>query len=117
MSSTTTEITPQALVELVVPDLATLTDAQVAGLVCVWGSSEEQLTDEAAVDLGERMTELTGSTSPMRWFPRGCRAHVGEQAYEALFAHTMERCEQCRDSETCDIGQALLRLFMRRGWL
>jgi hypothetical protein len=115
--STTTEITPQAIAELAVPDLATLTDAQVAGRACVWDRSEENLTDETAVDLGERMTGVHGTMSPMRWFPRGCRRHVAEYAYLALFDHTLEKCEQCRASETCDIGRALLRLFLRRGWL
>jgi hypothetical protein len=117
MSSTTTEITPQAIAELAVPDLATLTDAQVEGRVCVWDHHEEPLTGEVAVDLGERMAELDGSTSPMRWFPRGCRRHVSEYAYLALFDHTLENCEQCRGSDTCDIGRALLRLSLRRGWL
>jgi hypothetical protein len=113
----TTEITPQAIAELAVPDLAALTDAQVEGRVCVWDRHEEPLTGEMAVDLGERMTEVDGTTSPMRWFPRGCRRHVGEHAYLALFDHTLETCESCRGSDTCDIGRALLRLFLRRGWL
>ena len=105
------------IAELTIPDLATLTDAQVEGRVCVWDRHEEPLTGEAAVDLGERMTELGGTESPMRWFPRGCRRHIGEHAYLALFNHTIERCDRCRASETCDVGAALLRLFLRRGWL
>jgi hypothetical protein len=115
--STTTEITPQAIAELAVPDLATLTDAQVEGRVCVWDRHEEPLTGEAAVDLGERMAGVDGTMSPMRWFPRGCRRHVSEHAYLALFDHTLERCKSCRGSDTCLIGRALLRLFLRRGWL
>ena len=117
MSQTATEISPRAIAQLTVPDLATLTDAQVEGRVCVWDRHEEPLTGETAVDLGERMTELGGTESPMRWFPRGCRRHVAERAYLALFDHTLDRCQPCRDSKTCDIGNALLRLFLRRGWL
>ena len=115
--STAAETIPRAIAELVLPDLGTLTDAQVEGRVCVWDRHEEPLTGELAVDLGERMAEVDGTTSPMRWFPRGCRRHVGEHAYVALFDHTLERCESCRVSDTCDVGRALLRLFLRRGWL
>ncbi|MFH9013953.1 hypothetical protein ACH4C6_21560 [Streptomyces sp. NPDC017943] len=115
--SSTTEVTPQAIAELAVPDLATLTDEQVQGRVCVWDRHEDVLTGESAVDLGERMTELAGTSSPMRWFPRGCRRHVAEQAYVALFEHTLEHCRECRGSDTCPIGAALLRLHLRRGWL
>ncbi|MGW5130340.1 hypothetical protein [Streptomyces sp. NPDC004135] len=121
MSSTTAGPTSQAMAQaigqLAVPDLATLTDAQVEGRVCVWDRNEEPLTGESAFDLGERLTEVEGTESPMRWFPRGCRMHVTEYAYLGLFEHTLERCEQCKASETCEVGAALLRLFLRRGWL
>ncbi|PNG20317.1 hypothetical protein [Streptomyces cahuitamycinicus] len=117
MSSTTAGTTPRAIAELAVPDLATLTDAQVEGRVCVWDRHEEPLTGEMAVDLGERMADVDGTASPMRWFPRGCRRHVGEYSYLALFDHTLEKCEPCKGSKTCDTGKALLRLFLRRGWL
>lgn len=122
MSSDTAAVTPLdvaklAIAELTMPDLATLTDAQIEGRVCVWDRHEEPLTGELAVDLGERMAEVSGTASPMRWFPRSCRQHVGEHAYVALFNHTLETCEPCRDSETCATGGALLRLFLRRGWL
>jgi hypothetical protein len=117
MSSTTTEVTSRAIAELAVPDLATLTDAQVEGRVCVWGRHEEALPGERAVDLGERLAEVDGTMSPMRWFPRGCRRHTAEQAYVALFEHTLDSCKECRDSDTCAVGNALLRLSLRRGWL
>ncbi|MFF7313329.1 hypothetical protein [Streptomyces sp. NPDC008137] len=128
MSTTTTEEPHSRAVKLLaVPDLATLTDAQVAGRVCVWGSGEDPLTGASAVDLGERLTELSGSTSPMRWFPRSCPLHAGERAMRALFTHCEEDCEQCgrrtdkragdgiTQETSCEVGIVLRRLAFRKG--
>lgn len=72
-----------------------------------------------------RMKRLDGEYD---WHPRGCPEHVAHAAYERLFGHCMEDCEQCgRTEETvvdgivqetsCEVGVALRRLVIRRGRL
>lgn len=125
MTITESEITPaaQALALLALPSLDELTDDQVRGVTCVWDGAEAPLTDEDAVVLGpRRMRRLHGHYD---WHPRGCREHVGQEALMALFHHCMEHCPECgaRDVNgvalegSCAVGDALLRLHMRKGQL
>ncbi|MFJ5728812.1 hypothetical protein [Streptomyces paradoxus] len=117
MSSTQTEITPvqQALALLTPPSLDGLTDDQASGFTCVWDSSEKPLAEDQAVDLG-------------RQHLRGCPEHVAREAYEALFRHCMEDCEDCGRTEeqvkdgvvqenSCEVGVTLRRLVIRKGRL
>lgn len=97
---------------LELPSLDGLTDEQVRGVVCAWDCNEERLTVETAVDLGERMSPLSGSTSPVRWFPRACHRHVGEAAYLALFGHAPE-CERCKVDPDCPFAVAVRQLMRR----
>jgi hypothetical protein len=100
----------EALALLALPDLDGLTDGQTRGAICVWGRDEDRLTPETAVDLGEHLSPLRGSTSQMRWFPRACNACTGEAAFRALHEHA-PTCEQCvDDASRCEIGRALWRL-------
>jgi hypothetical protein len=128
VSSAHTGTTPveQALAILAFPSIDGLTEDQVRGFTCVWDSSEKPLTKDAAVDLGpRRIKRLDGECD---WHPRGCPEHVARAAYEKLFGHCMEDCEQCgRTEETvvdgvvqeasCEVGVALRRLVIRRGRL
>ncbi|MET9965653.1 hypothetical protein ABZZ80_06930 [Streptomyces sp. NPDC006356] len=111
----------QALALLALPSLDQLTEDQVRGRTCVWDSTEAPLTDEAAIDLGPRsMRRLDGHYD---WHPRGCRKHVSQEALLALFLHCMEHCKECgaRDADgaalegSCAVGDALLRIHMRKG--
>jgi hypothetical protein len=63
---------PAAGPALGLPAFEELTDSQVRGAVCVWGT--EQLTAETAVDLGEQ------SGPDGRWWPRACRQHAADRA-------------------------------------
>lgn len=101
--------TVDALGLLALPSLDDLTDRQVRGTTCVWDSA--LLTTETAVDLGERMSALSGTTSPMRWFPRACHRCVHTAAYAALMDHA-PLCEQCVDEAAgCDTAVGLRRLM------
>jgi hypothetical protein len=108
---TTAQSATEALALLPLPDLDGLTDEQARGAVCVWDATEPPLTGDVAVDLGEHMSPLEGTISPMRWFPRGCRRHVHDAAHRVLMDHA-PRCEQCVENVAdCDTGRALLRLM------
>ena len=113
-SSDTTE-TEDALALLPLPDLDGLTDDQTRGATCVWCPVDSPpLTVETAIDLGEHMSLLSGSTSPMRWFPRSCRAHAAHAALKALHDHAPS-CEQCTDDPACcEIGRVLRRVSLGR---
>lgn len=100
-----------ALALLALPALDGLTDDQTRGAICVWDRHEDRLTAETAVDLGEHMSPLNGSTSLMRWFPRGCRHHTGQAALRALHEHA-PMCEPCVDNAAeCETGRALRRII------
>src|SRR5262249_42325103 len=83
VSSGVQEIPPDVLVVLALPPLDALTDGQRRGATCVWHGGE-RLTGERAVALGEHMSPLRGSTSPMRWFPRACHTCVADRAHHGL---------------------------------
>jgi hypothetical protein len=105
------EIPRAVLAVLALPGLDGLTDDQTRGATCVWHGGE-RLTGETAVDLGEHMSPLHGSTSPMRWYPRACRACIADRAHRKLFAHTAT-CKACTGDDTtgrCAIGKGLHRL-------
>ncbi|MDG9717389.1 hypothetical protein [Streptomyces sp. DH24] len=107
-ASTTYEIPAEVLEVLALPSLDRLTDDQVRGADCVW--CRERLTAETAVALGEHMSPLSGTTSPMRWFPRACREDTANRAHAALFTHS-PMCEQCVDEAgRCEVGLWLYRL-------
>lgn len=55
---------------LELPPLDTVTADQSHGKTGVRGG--EELTIETAIALGERLSPLSGTTSPMRWFRRAC---------------------------------------------
>jgi hypothetical protein len=100
----------EVLALLTLPDLDHLTDAQTRGAVCVWDRAEDRLTAETAIDLGEHMSDVAGTESPMRWYPRACRYHIGRAALRALHEHA-PMCEPCvDDAERCETGRALRRL-------
>lgn len=100
-----------ALSLLLLPALDGLSDDQTRGAVCVWGRDEDRLTAETAVHFGEHLSSLHGSTSPMRWFPRGCKACTGVAAFRALYEHAPV-CKQCvEEAENCETGRALWRLI------
>ena len=111
----TSEDIEDALALLPLPDLDGLTDDQTRGATCVWCPVDSPpLTVETAIDLGEHMSLLSGSTSPMRWFPRSCRDCTAAYALRALHDHVL-RCEQCTDNPACcDVGRVLRRLSLRR---
>lgn len=93
---------------LPLPDLNTRTDDQTRGKTCVYDGIP--LTPQTAVDLGERMSPLNGSTSLMRWFPRACPGCIREAAAGAVRDHA-GRCEQCvDDASRCGTRMGLERL-------
>ncbi|MEU1272948.1 hypothetical protein [Streptomyces sp. NPDC005799] len=101
--------TIDALALLALPSLDKLTDEQTKGRACV--RDGVPLLPGQPVDLGERMSELSGSSSPMRWFPRACRTCVHGLAYSTLLDHAPS-CEQCVDNAAgCETGAALHRLM------
>lgn len=107
---TSEDTTQHALALLDVPELDDLTDDQTKGRTCIWCHEE---LDAADVDLGERMSPLSGSTSPMRWFPRADSACVYVHAMRALHNHA-PGCQPCAKSATmddCPSGRGLRRLM------
>lgn len=109
MQPSTTTI--EALALLAVPALDDLTDDQTRGAICVWDRNETRLTAETAIDLGVHSSTLTGSTTPMTWFPRACRHHTGQAALSALHEHA-PTCEPCvNNAEQCDTGRVLRRII------
>ncbi|MFE2046795.1 hypothetical protein ACFXAZ_38950 [Streptomyces sp. NPDC059477] len=105
MTRTAHDITGEAAEVLALPPLASLTADQARGAVCVWDATEQPLTGQAAVDLGERQDD------GVHWFPRACPQHTGEQAYRALHDHA-PACRPCiRDAGSCPVGIALRRLM------
>jgi hypothetical protein len=110
MQSSSPGSTAEALALLVLPALDGLTDEQVRGAVCVWDRNERPLSAETAVDVGERMDKLPGTSSSMRWFPRACQPHTEQAALRALHEHA-PMCEPCVDNAAeCETGRALNRL-------
>ncbi|WP_329336031.1 hypothetical protein OG252_12945 [Streptomyces sp. NBC_01352] len=90
----------KVLALLPLPDLNTRTDDQTRGATCVYDGVP--LAPTAAVNLGERMSPLNGSTSLMRWFPRACPGCVQKAATAAVREHA-GNCEQCvDDASRCD---------------
>jgi hypothetical protein len=109
VSSVIQEIQSDVLAVLALPPLDGLTDDQTRGATCVWHGGE-RLTGERAVYLGEHMSPLRGSTSPMRWFPRACHTCVADRAHHGLFAHCAT-CKDCADEAgQCEMGRGLYRL-------
>ena len=109
--STVHEIPPEVLALVPLPDVEEMTDDQTRGRTCVWGG--EQLHGGTAIDLGERLEPMAGSSSlnGVRLFLRGCPACTHQQAHRALLDHA-SACEQCVDDATqCDIGRGLNRLM------
>ncbi|MEU9338058.1 hypothetical protein AB0D49_33685 [Streptomyces sp. NPDC048290] len=78
MSSTVHDIPPGVLDLLALPLLECLTDAQTRGAVCVWDPTEDPLTVETAIDLGERQH------NDSHWFPRACRQHTEQRMQTPL---------------------------------
>jgi hypothetical protein len=115
MSSMAVEVPANVLEVLALPALETLADARVRGAACTWCG--DQLTGETAVDLGEQLTPLAGTTSPMRWFPRACRTCVADRAHRGLFAHapSCALCTSEKKSADCIVGRGLYRL-LRNCW-
>lgn len=111
MSSTVHDVPPEVLALLQLPDVASMTDDQTRGAACVWGG--EQLQTRTAIDLGERLEPMSGSTSltGVRLFPRACGLCTGRAALRALHEHA-PRCEQCvADASRCPEGLGLRRLM------
>lgn len=103
------EVSAAVLEVLALPALHGLRDEQVRGASCVW-CGYRPLNAENAVDLGEQMSPLPGSASPMRWYPRACRPCVADRAHRGLFAHS-PMCEQCIDEAgVCEVARGLYRL-------
>ncbi|WP_203635222.1 hypothetical protein [Streptomyces sp. SID10815] len=97
-----TDIPPEVLAVLVLPDPADMVEDMRRGALCVWCTT--LLTLESAVDLGE----LKGSVG--RWWPRSCPACVAGRAHRGLYAH-VPQCEQCVDEAAlCPVGRVLYRL-------
>lgn len=104
MSSAVHDIPAEAF-GLLLPPADALTDAQARGAVCVWDAAEQPLPTGTAVDLGERQDD------GVRWFPRACPTHTGQQAYRALMDHA-PTCGQCTgDADNCPTGVGLRRLL------
>jgi hypothetical protein len=109
MTTSTTEIPPEVLEALALPDLAGLDEDRASGRACVW--ERERLTIETAVDLGEQLAPADSeSVIGQRWFPRSCHAHLAERAYDALFTHS-RGCADCDRPEGCEVGRGLNRLL------
>jgi hypothetical protein len=90
---------------LAVPAFNGLTQDQARGITCVWGGTV--LTDETAVDLGERLVRRPGER--VGWYPRACRPCALRQAMDALVAHS-QSCERCTDGlDLCAQGLGLVR--------
>ncbi|MGW5126667.1 hypothetical protein ACWEQ7_21955 [Streptomyces sp. NPDC004069] len=106
---------PAAVLELLkLPALDGLRDAQVRGRECFWCKERRPLTAETAVDLGQQLSPVAGTSSPMRWYPRACRPCTIDRAYPALLGH-LRMCEQCVDNtEVCEVG-SVLRWLVKEG--
>lgn len=105
------DIPPEVLALLPLPDVEAMTDDQTRGATCVWGG--ERLRSDAAIDLGERLEPVDGSTSTqgIRLFLRACAPCAGRAALQALHEHA-PRCEQCvADASLCPEGLGLRRLM------
>lgn len=98
--------TDPVLALLALPALDGLSEQQVRGQACVWDGVI--LSAETAVDLGpRRKRRLDGEYD---WFPRGCKACTGTEAYRALLDHASS-CEQCIvEASRCEVGRDLWRL-------
>ena len=98
-------LSPEAALGLLpLPDDETLSEEQRRGAVCVW--TNEPLTAETVIDLGERHTD-----DGRLWFPRATRRGVVGAALLALQMHG-QGCEQCMDDyRGCKDGYALERLI------
>ncbi|MYU25506.1 hypothetical protein [Streptomyces sp. SID8352] len=72
---TVTSPRPGEVRQLPLPDPEGLTEDQLRGAVCVWGTA--RLTGESAVDLGEQTTATLG-----RWYPRACRPHAAAHGHQ-----------------------------------
>jgi hypothetical protein len=109
MTTITTEIPPEVLEALALPELAGLDEDRASGRACVW--ERERLTIETAVDLGEQLAPAdSASTIGQRWFPRSCHQHLAQRAHDALFAHS-RKCDRCKAPEGCEIGRWMYRLM------
>lgn len=107
------DVSPEILRILVLPSLNTVTDSQTRGATCVW--CDGPLTTEMAVDLGEQMSPLEGTTSPTRWTPRACPSCAADRARRGRWAHSTT-CKQCADKAAqCPMGEGLLDLLRRYG--
>jgi hypothetical protein len=90
MTTSTTEIPPEVLAALALPELAGLDEDRASGRACVW--ERERLTIETAVDLGEQLAPADStSVIGQRWFPRSCAG--------------------CKTPDGCEVGQGLNRLL------
>ncbi|WP_129308010.1 hypothetical protein [Streptomyces sp. L2] len=97
------------------PQLDGLAVDRTRGRDCVWCGTP--LNAETAVDLGERTSPLSGSSSicGMRWFPRACHACTARYARRALMDHSTT-CTLCTTEDTaaaCVVGRGLYRLQRR----
>lgn len=105
MPGETPASTTSVLELLPLPEVPSLSDAQLRGATCVWCDSV--LTAETARDLGERPHPDGGT-----WFPRGCAGDVRRAARLHYSVHP-RTCEQCVDDRTlCDTQRALRRLAL-----
>ncbi|MFJ9657629.1 hypothetical protein ACIRPR_06625 [Streptomyces griseoflavus] len=96
------------VLQLPLPALSLLSDAQRRGTACAW--CRMALTAETAVDAGERAAEDGGQL-----IPRGCWVCAGRAAYQLLWEHS-PACERCQTDPSCPVSVAALRL-MRQGGL
>ncbi len=104
----TTALRTEHVLQLPLPSILVLSDAQRRGSRCAW--CRTPLTAEAAVDAGERAAEDGGQL-----FPRGCAPCAARAAYRLLFDHA-RACERCRTDASCPVAVAAQRL-MREGGL
>ncbi|KPI20087.1 hypothetical protein OK074_7636 [Actinobacteria bacterium OK074] len=96
-----------ALALLPIPPVATLSEQQVCGHVCVWCGAA--LATGRVVDLGQRQIQRLDCHITM--FPRACRACVRVQAEVAVRGHT-DTCEMCViDDALCEEGTILRELM------
>jgi hypothetical protein len=105
------DIPREVIALLPIPDVKDMTDGQTRGATCVWG--DEQLHSSTAIDLGEHLAPMEGSTSTqgVRLFLRACGACTRRAVLRALHAHapTSEQCVD--DAVRCPEGAGLRRLM------